>query len=63
MNSILGELGKSPKFKDLLKQIENKTSPMVISGLSGVGMVQMGAAVHEFLKKPISIIKIGRAHV
>ena len=56
MNSILGELGKSPKFKDLLKQIENKTSPMVISGLSGVGMVQMGAAVHEFLKKPISII-------
>ena len=25
MNQILGELGKSQKFKELLNQIENKT--------------------------------------
>ncbi len=56
MNTILGELGKSEKFIDLLKQIENKTSPIAISGLTDVGMIQLGTAIHEFGKKPICII-------
>lgn len=56
MNTILGELGKSAKFKDLLKQIENKTSPIAISGLTDVGMIQIGTAIHEFGKKPICFI-------
>ena len=56
MNTILGELGKSAKFIDLLKQIENKTSPIVISGLTDVSMVQIETAIHEFGKKPIAII-------
>lgn len=56
MNTILGELGKSKKFIDLLKQIENKTSPIAISGLTDVGMTQIGTAIHEFGKKPICII-------
>lgn len=56
MNTILGELGKSEKFVDLLKQIENKTSPIGISGLTDVGMIQIGTAIHEFGKKPICII-------
>ena len=56
MNTILGELGKSAKFIDLLKQIENKTSPIAISGLTDVGMIQIGAAIHEFGKKPICLI-------
>ena len=56
MNTILGELGKSAKFIDLLKQIENKTSPIAISGLTDVGMIQIGTAIHEFGKKPICII-------
>lgn len=56
MNTIIGELGKSNKFIDLLKQIENKTSPIAISGLTDVGMVQIGTAIHEFGKKPICII-------
>ncbi len=34
MNQILGELGKSQKFKELLNQIENKQSPIAISGLN-----------------------------
>ncbi len=56
MNTILGELGKSAKFVDLLKQIENKTSPIAISGLTDVGMIQIATAIHEFGKKPICFI-------
>ena len=56
MNTIIGELGKSAKFMDLLKQIENKTSPIAISGLTDVGMLQIGTAIHEFGKKPICIV-------
>ena len=56
MNTILGELGKSPKFCEYVKGIENKKSPIAISGLTDVGMVQMLAATKEFVKKPICII-------
>ena len=56
MNTILGELGKSPKFCEYIKNIENKKSPIAISGLTDVGMVQMLAATREFIKKPICII-------
>ena len=56
MNTILGELGKSKKFLDLLKQIENKTSPVAISGLTDMAMVQIGVAINEFAKKPICIV-------
>ena len=34
MNKIIGELGKSNKFVDLNKQIENKKSPISISNLT-----------------------------
>jgi len=56
MNTILGELGKSPKFCEYVKSIENKKSPIAISGLTDVGMVQILAATKEFVKKPICII-------
>ena len=56
MNTILGELGKSPKFCEYIKNIENKKSPIVISGLTDVGMAQMIAATKEFVKRPICII-------
>ena len=56
MNTILGELGKNPKFIELLKNIENKQSPVVISGLNDMGMVQTEVAVNEFGKKPICIL-------
>lgn len=56
MNTIIGELGKSNKFIDLLKQVENKTSPISISGLTDVGMVHIISSINEFGKKPILII-------
>ncbi len=56
MNQILGELGKNSKFIELLNQIENKQSPIVISGLNDVGAVQLETAMNQFGKKPICII-------
>ena len=56
MNTIIGDLGKSQKFVDLIKQIENKTSPILISGLTGVGMVQIISGINTYAKKPIAII-------
>lgn len=56
MNQILGELGKNSKFIELLNQIEDKQSPIVISGLNDVGAVQVETAVNQFGKKPICII-------
>ena len=56
MNTIIGELGKSSKFIDLLKQIENKKSLIEILGLTDVGMAQIISSIHEFGKKPICII-------
>lgn len=56
MNTILGELGKNSKFVELLKNVENKQSPIVISGLNDMGMLQLGTAINEFGKKPICIL-------
>lgn len=56
MNTILGELGKSEKFVKIVNQIENKQSPIGISGLTSVGMLQILASINEYMKKPIVII-------
>ena len=56
MNTILGELGKNQKFVEIVNRIENKKSPIAISGLNDVGMVSIGTAIHEFTKKPICIL-------
>ena len=56
MNTILGELGKNPKFCEYIKTIEDKKSPIAISGLTDVGMTQMISATREFAKRPILII-------
>lgn len=56
MNTILGEIGKSPKIKEIIKNIENKTGPISISGLTDVGETQLLAGINEFTKKPILLI-------
>ena len=56
MNTIIGELGKSKKFVDLIKQIEEKTSPITISGLTSVGMLELLASINEYSKRPIAIV-------
>ena len=57
MNTILGELGKSAKFIETLNKIEKeKNSPIEISGLNDVGLIQLVSAINEFGKKPICIL-------
>ena len=56
MNTILGEIGKSQKFIDLNKEIENRKSPIQVLGLTDVGMLQILGGINEFDKKPICII-------
>ena len=56
MNFSLGELGKSQKFVEQIKNIELKKGPIAISGLTGVGMIEQIAAIHEFAKKPVCIV-------
>ena len=56
MNTIIGELGKSQKFVDIVKEIENEKSPIDISGLTDVGMIQMLLGINEYAKKPIALI-------
>ena len=56
MNTITGELGKSQKFIDLVRNIENKTSPIAISGLVDVGEAGILAGVIEYTKRPIILI-------
>ncbi|MCF0125296.1 MAG: hypothetical protein HUJ68_05990 [Clostridia bacterium] len=56
MNTILGELGRNPKFIELLNLIQKTKSPVEISGLGDVGSVQIETAINEFAKKPICII-------
>ena len=56
MNTIIGELGKSQKFIEIVKHTEKKKSPITISGLTGVGIIEQLIGIHEFSKKPICII-------
>lgn len=56
MNTIIGELGRSKKFVDLIKNIENTKSPIEISGLTDVGETSVIAAINEYTKKPILLL-------
>ena len=56
MNSILEELNKSNKFKELQKQIENKKSPIAISGLTGLSEAMCISKIAENFKNPTMVI-------
>ncbi len=56
MNLILRELDKSLKYNDFIKSIENKQSPIAISGLTGVSEAAIISSCLEKNKKPIMVI-------
>ena len=56
MNRIVADLGKDKRFDDLLKNIENKTGPIEISGLTDVGESLILSGIHEYSKRPIFIV-------
>ena len=56
MNLIQKELEKSSKFNDFINNIENKKSPIAISGLTGVAEASIIAKCLEETKRPILVI-------
>lgn len=56
MNTIIQELTKLSKFQEYSKKVEEKISPITVSGLSDVGKVQFIAGTYESTKKPICIV-------
>lgn len=56
MNIIIEKLLQSTKFKDYLKDIENKISPIILSGLTDVGMSQFVSATKKHTNKPVLLI-------
>ena len=56
MNIITKELIELSKFQEYVSKIENKTSPITISGLSDVGKIQFIASTYESIKRPICIV-------
>ena len=56
MNTIIEKLGQSEKFNDYIKEMQNKTSPIILSGLPDVGMAQIIVSTKEYTNKPICII-------
>ena len=56
MNTIIGELGKSPKFTEIIKKMEKGTSPIAISGLTDVSETSIIAGINEYAKKSILLV-------
>ena len=56
MNTIIGDLGKSKKFIDLVNNIEIKKSPIEISGLTDVAECSIIGGINEFSKRPIIVV-------
>ena len=56
MNLINKELEISPKYNDFIKSLENKKSPIAISGLTAVAESSVLTGVFEKLKRPILVI-------
>ena len=53
MNTIISELGKSQRINEIIKNIENKISPIEISGLTDVAETAVITSVNEYAKRPI----------
>ncbi len=56
MNILIRELGKLAKFSEYISSISEKLSPIVVSGLSSVGKIQLIEATKEYSNKNICII-------
>ena len=56
MNLLIKSLEKSPKYFDLLEQLNNKKSPVEISGLTGVLDCEILASCLDNLKRPVFIL-------
>lgn len=56
MNILIEELGKLEKFKEYEKSLLSKTSPIELSGLSGVGKIELVEATKQYADKNILFV-------
>jgi len=56
MNTIIAKLQELPKFKQYIQEIEEKNSPITVSGLSDVGKIQFEYSTKQSLNRPICIV-------
>ena len=56
MNILIKELENLKKFKEYVSDINKKISPIVLSGLSSVGKIQLLEATKEFADRNICIV-------
>ena len=56
MNIIIKELENLDKFSEYITEIKNKISPIVLSGLSSVGKIQLIEASKQYTGKNLCII-------
>ena len=56
MNTLIEEINKSSKFTNYITDLKNKISPIVLSGLSSVGKIQLVEATKEYQNTNILLI-------
>ena len=56
MNTIISKLQELQKFKQYIQEIEERNSPITISGLSDVGKIQFAYSTKQSLNRPICIV-------
>ena len=56
MNILIEELGKLEKFKEYEKSLLSKTSPIELSGLSGVGKIELVEATKQYADRNILLV-------
>ena len=56
MNTIISKLQELQKFKQYIQEIEEKNSPITISGLSDVGKIQFAYSTKQSLNRQICIV-------
>ena len=56
MNILIKEIEKLPKFLEYNECVKNKISPIIVSGLSSVGKIQLIEATKQYSNKNICIV-------
>ena len=56
MNFLIEDLKKANKFLEYVEDIKNKYSPIILSGLSSVGKIQLVEATKEYTNKNICLV-------
>lgn len=56
MNFLIEDLKKANKFLEYVEDVKNKYSPIILSGLSSVGKIQLVEATKEYTNKNYCLV-------